>query len=81
MVTKHTPCLYSSLKVNNKVPSSTMKVMDDYPDKRQGEVSAEDLSHEWGNGLENYKATFDVKTQMDVRSDILPLTKRYCTYL
>ena len=78
---KHTPCFYYFLQVNIKVPSSTMKAMTDYSDKRFSEVSDEQLYLKWGLGLENSKATLDVMMQMNFRQAILPLTKRYRTDL
>ena len=44
MVIKNTLCLSSSLQVNRKVPSYTMKVMVDYSDKRHSEFSDEDMT-------------------------------------
>ena len=52
--------------------------MADYWDKHHSEVSADDLSRKWGIGLEKAKETLDVTMYMNVRSAILPLTKRYC---
>ena len=41
---ENTTCFSYSLQINTKVPSSEMKVMADYSDKRHSEVSAEYLS-------------------------------------
>ena len=65
---KHTLFFSYSLQVNIKVPSSTMKVVASYSDKRHSGVSAEKLSCKWGIGLENYRETLDFMTQMNVRS-------------
>ena len=44
-------------------------------------VSAEELSCKWGIGVEKAKTNLYVMTQMNVRSVILPLDKRYRTYI
>ena len=69
----------SCLQVNIKVPSYTMKVMSAYSDKCHGKFSADKMSRKWGIGLEKAKANLDVVTQMNVRSAIFSLTKRYQT--
>ena len=46
--TKYKPRFSYSLQVNIKVNSYAMKVIDYYSDKRHSEVSAEELSCQWG---------------------------------
>ena len=58
-----------------------MKFVAGYSDKRHSGFSTEELSCKWGIGLENYRETLDFMTQMNVRSEILPLIKRYWTDL
>ena len=57
------------------------KVKAAYSEKRHSGVSAEELSRMWGIGLSKAKATLEATTQENVRSAILPLTRRYRTDL
>ena len=54
-----------------------MKVMSAYSDKCHGKFIADKMFRKWGIGLEKAKADLDVVTQMNVRSAIFSLTKRY----
>ena len=58
-----------------------MKEMAAYSDKRHDEDSDEELSCKWVIGMENAKANLNVTMQINVGSEILPLTKRYRTDL
>ena len=58
-----------------------MKVMAAYSDNLHGKVSAKKMSRKWGIGLEKAKSILDFMTQMNFRSAILSLTKRYQTDL
>ena len=79
LVIKHILCLSSYIKVSTKVPSSKMKAMAAYSDKRHIAVSDEDMSRKWGIGLDKAKLTLDATTQMNFRSAIFTQTKRYRT--
>ena len=58
-----------------------MKVMVVYSYKYSSVVSSEELYRKLGIGPEKANATLNVRTQMNVRLAILPLTKRYRNYI
>ena len=78
---KQTLCLSSSIQVNTKVTSSTLKVMDYYSYEHRIEFSADELTRKWGIGLKTYTATLRFTTQVNVRSEIFSLTNKYRTDL
>jgi hypothetical protein len=65
---------------SGKVPTDVPSPFIFESSKRHSSVSPEDIIQHWGIGLVAAKQTANVTTQRGIRSAILPLRRRYCTY-
>ena len=65
----------------NITVSMTKKGYATIKNERRHLVTSELLARKWGIGLENAKETLKATTQECIRSALLPLTRRYRTYL
>jgi len=74
-------CLRDFYGVDRLQESSTETIAQIRTSKRHHGVDADLLSLKWGIGLEKARNTLKYTTQMNVRSALLPLTRRYRTDL
>ena len=74
-------CLHDFYDFGHLQESSTHDIAQIRTSKRHHGVDADLLSLKWGIGLEKAKNTIKHTTQLNVRSALLPLTRRYRTDL
>ena len=67
--------------IGNIRVSMTKKGYAAITNKKHHSITPELLASKWGIGLEKAKETLKATTQDCIRSDLLPLTRRYRTYL
>ena len=80
-VCSHYLCLYDFCDFDRLQDSPTHTMAHIRTSKRHNGVDPELLSQKWGIGLEKARSTLKNTTQMNVRSALLPLIRRYRTDL